>query len=249
MSAGSIERQRRTFDSLVDRGVYRSDVVHTPVARNFVNAVLREIIPQLPRHAPLAVLDCGCGTGYWLTVLHAELSTAGITDVRLCGFDLSSRMVEVAQAHLRNLASIDDIRAGNVLERLSYSFEGLAAGFDLIFTYDVIQQLPRARQTEACEVIAGALTPGGLALIFDNDAESRFGKRMALRKFLTRYCGLRLVPRYYCNARYPKLAGIARGLDGIEGLSAQVLVRSDGVKRAMIVKSQAEPRSGEYHPA
>lgn len=249
MSARPLERQRRTFDSLVERGVYRADFGHAPAAKAFVSRVLQEVIPLLP-NAPLSVLDCGCGTGAWLSLLHAELSLAGIADPRLCGFDLSSRMVEVAREHLQGLASIDDIRAGDVLERQSYAFEGLPAGFDLIFTYDVVQQLPRSRQAEACETIAAALAPGGMALIFDNDATTRFGRRMALRKFVTRYCGFRLVPRYYCNARYPRLEQIRRRLDGTPGLRARMVVRADGIKRAMVVDagedagSRAEPGAG-----
>lgn len=238
MTTSPLDQQRRSFDNLVERGVYRADFVHAPAARAFVRDMLQEVVPLLPRHVPISVLDCGCGTGDWLTFLQAQLSLSGITNLRLCGFDLSNRMVEVARDHLRGLASAEDIRAGNVLERQSYSFDGLPAGFDLVFTYDVIQQLPRSRQAEASEMIAAALAPAGVALIFDNDAASRFGRRMALRKLVTRYCGLRLVPRYYCNARYPRLEHIRRRLDGTAGLCARVVVRSDGVKRAMIVENR-----------
>lgn len=240
MSARPLDRQRRTFDSLVERGVYTADFDHAPAAKAFVSGVLQEVAPLLSRRAPLSVLDCGCGTGIWLSFLHAQLSLAGITGLRLCGFDLSDRMVEVAREHLRGLVSADDIRAGNVLERQSYAFEGLPAGFDLIFTYDVVQQLPRSRQPEACEAIAAALAPDGLALIFDNDGATRFGRRMALRKFVTRYCGLRLVPRYYCNASYPQLERIRRRLDGTSGLHARIVVRADGIKRAMVVERQGK---------
>src|SRR3546814_2630858 len=45
--------------------------------------------------------------------------------------------------------------------------------------------------------MVAALAPGGVAVIFDNEADSRFGRRMALRKLVTRYSGLPLVPRYY----------------------------------------------------
>lgn len=240
MSARPLERQRRTFDSLVERGVYTADFDHAPAAKSFVASVVQEVAPQLPRRAPFSVLDCGCGTGAWLTFLHAQLSLAGITDLRLCGFDLSSRMAEVAREHLRGLASADDIRAGNVLERQSYAFEGLPTGFDLIFTYDVVQQVPRSRQVEVCEKIAAALAPDGLAMVFDNDGATRFGRRMALRKFVTRYCGLRLVPRYYCNASYPPLERIRRRLDATSGLRARMVVRADGIKRVMVVKSQGD---------
>lgn len=238
MNADLFDRQRRTFDKLVERGVYSADFVHAPAARAFVSEVLQDLAPLLSETASISVLDCGCGTGGWLAFLHAQLSRAGVKHMRLCGFDLSSRMVEVAREHLRGLASGDDIRTGNVLERQSYTFEGLPAGFDLVFTYDVVQQLPRSQQAGACEAMAAALAPQGLALIFDNDAASSFGRRMALRKFITRYCGLRLVPRYYCNARYPRLGGICRRFGDKPGLDARIVVRSDGIKRAMVLKNQ-----------
>src|SRR3546814_4566642 len=109
-------------------------------------------------------------------------------------------MVEVAQEKLRGLAAPGDLRRGDLLEPQSYAFDAAGGGFDLIFTYDVVQQLPRARQAEACHGMAAALAPGGVALIFDHEADSRFGRRLALRKPLTRYCGLRLVTRYYCRS-------------------------------------------------
>jgi SAM-dependent methyltransferase len=238
VTARLLERQRKSFDSLVQSGVYDADFDHPPAAKSFVGVVLGEVIPRLPRRAPLRVLDCGCGTGAWLSFLHAQLSLAGIPDLHLCGFDLSERMVGLARRKLRGLSEPDHLRVGNLLERQSYDFEGAPAGFDLIFTYDVVQQLPRPHQAEACRTIAAALAPGGLALIFDNDAASRFGRRMALRKFLTRYGGLRLVPRYYCNAQYPPLEQIRQQLDRAGGLRARIVVRADGVKRAMIVERQ-----------
>lgn len=239
MSSRLLERQKRSFDGLVDSGVYDADFDHAPAAKSFVGDVLRKVSPGL-RQASLSVLDCGCGTGAWLAYLHEQLSHVGIKDPRLCGFDLSQRMVDVAQDKLSRLTEPADLRSGNVLEPRSYAFDGLEGGFDLIFTYDVVQQLPRGRQLDACRRIVAALAPGGLALIFDNDAETRFGRRMGLRKFLTRYCGLRLVPRYYCNAAYPALERIRQRLDGEAGMKARIMVRADGVKRAMVVARQGD---------
>jgi len=231
-----LNRQKESFDSLVDEGVYTVTFDHAPPAKVFVSSVLRRVIPSLGGRSPVKVLDCGCGTGAWLALIHDELSRAGVAAYRLCGFDLSDRMVGVAHDRLHGLVEPADIRPGNVLERESYAFADLGAGFDLIFTYDVVQQLPRARQIDACLGIAAALSPGGVALIFDNDAETRFGRRMALRKFLTRYCGLRLVPAYYCNATYPPLEQFRRRINSASNLTAKIDVRADGIKRAMIVR-------------
>lgn len=242
MNSDLLDRQRESFDSLVDSGIYSTEFDHPPAAKRFVGAVLQEIAPRLRRPTPLKVLDCGCGTGAWLSFIHAQLLDAGYGAQRLCGFDLSERMVDVAHEKLRDLAKEPDIRLGNVLEPQSYAFAGLEGGFDLIFTYDVVQQLPRARQIEACLTIAGALSPNGIALIFDNDAETRFGRRMAVRKFLTRYFGLRLVPRYYCNAAYPPLEKFRQRIAERAPLNTEIVVRADGVKRALIVERLVEAR-------
>lgn len=244
MTARLLERQRKSFDGLVESGVYGADFDHPPAAKSFVASVLQEVVPRRPRCAPFAVLDCGCGTGAWLCFLHAEISLAGFTDPQLFGFDLSGRMVDIARQKLRGLATPGHLRTGNLLERPSYAFADAPAGFDLIFTYDVVQQLPRACQVEACRLLAAALAPGGLALVFDNDAASRFGRRMALRKFLTRYGGLRLVPRYYCNARYPPLEQIRQELERAPGLRARIVARADGIKRAMIVEREGAQADG-----
>lgn len=237
-----LDGQRRSFDSLVEGGVYDVAFDHSTMAKAFVGQVLRHVMPRLGRHGGLNILDCGCGTGAWLTYLHEQLTGAGLAPPRLCGFDLSERMVELARKKLHGLAEASDIRCGNVLDRRSYAFDGLEGGLDLIFTYDVVQQLPRAHQIESCCAIVDALAVGGVALIFDNDAESPFGRRMALRKFLTRYCGIQLVPDYYCNAAYPRLERLRRRIEAEGRVWTEIIVRDDGVKRGLLVVREAPSR-------
>jgi SAM-dependent methyltransferase len=234
-----LDRQRRSFDSLVESGVYDVAFDHSTVGKAFVGEVLRRVIPRFSRQGVLRILDCGCGTGAWLTYLREQVTGSGLTQLRLCGFDLSERMVELARTKLHGLAELSDIRRGNVLDRQSYTFDGVEGGFDLIFSYDVVQQLPRARQIESCYTMADALAAGGVALIFDNDSESPFGRRMALRKFLTRYCGLRLVPDYYCNAAYPQLERSRRRMESEGRFRTEIIVRDDGIKRVMVVAREA----------
>ncbi len=234
MTASLLDRQRCSFDNLVEEGVYSQDFEHAPDAKAFVGAVLAAVAPRLVPGRPLTLLDCGCGTGAWLAFLAAALREAGFAEIRCCGFDLSGKMVEVARHKLAGLAEPQDLHAGNLLEETSYDFAGLTSGVDLLFTYDVVQQLPCRQQYRACEIMANHLAPGGLALIFDNDSHSKFGRRMALRKFLTRYCGLSLVPRYYCNAAYPPLERFRRRL-AAAAWDAAIHVRPDRVKRALVV--------------
>lgn len=242
MNSDLPERQKASFDSLVDSGVYSAEFDHSAPAKAFVGKVLQEAVARLAQ-GPVNVLDCGCGTGAWLDFVRQQLLQTGRATHRLCGFDLSERMIDVAHERLRGSADASDVRQGNVLDPSSYVFAGLEGGFDLIFTYDVVQQLPRARQIEACFVIAAALAPGGIALIFDNDANTRFGRRMAMRKFLTRYFGLKLVPRYYCNAAYPPLDKFRIRIGQKASLKADIVVRADGAKRALIVQRETATAS------
>src|SRR3546814_19222585 len=82
--------------------------------------------------------------------------------------------------------------------------------------------------------MVAALAPGGVAVIFDNEADSRFGRRMALRKLVTRYSGLPLVPRYYCNAAYPPLARIPKQHAESAMMVRGIVIWPDGVKRALV---------------
>ena len=247
MNSRSLERPRKSFDSLVESGIYDAAFDHAAAAKSFVGEVLKQVIPRLRRQDSLNVLDCGCGTGAWLAFLHGQLTAAGLTRPRLCGFDLSERMVEVARTKLHGIAEPSDIGCGNVLDRQSYAFDRLRGGFDLIFIYDVVQQLPRGLQIDSCHVIADALAIGGAALIFDNDAESPFGRRMALRKFLTRYFGLRLVPDYYCNAVYPRLNRLRQRIAGEGQFGTDLIVRDDGIKRTLVM-ARGDSSAGTQAP-
>ena len=235
MTASVVEKQRQSFDRLVEEGVYSDDFDHPPAAKAFVADALLQVVARLPAGRPLNVLDCGCGTGAWLAFVAATLDEAGAPVGRLCGFDLSGKMVKVARRRLAGLAAPEDLRSGNLLDASSYDFDGAGSGFDLIFTYDAIQQLPRRQQFEICALMVGRLTPDGAALIFDNDSRTKFGRRMARRKILTRYLGLKLVPRYYCNAAYPPLERFRQRLAS-DGWQASILVRQDQVKRALVVE-------------
>jgi hypothetical protein len=57
---------------------------------------------------------------------------------------------------------------------------------------------------------------------------------MARKKFLTRYLGFRLVPRYYCNAKYPPLAEFAQRLNAESGISCRLIAATDSPKMALV---------------
>src|SRR3546814_14083944 len=76
-------RSRKSFDSLVDSGVYDVGFDHAPGAKRFVAEVLGGVLPRLRRKPRPAVLDCGCGTGAWLAFLQAQLVTQDRKSTRL----------------------------------------------------------------------------------------------------------------------------------------------------------------------
>src|SRR3546814_9951922 len=78
-----LERPRKSFDSLVDSGVYDVGFDHAPGAKRFVAEVLGGVLPRLRRTPRPDVLDCGCGTGAWLAFLQAQLVTQDRKSTRL----------------------------------------------------------------------------------------------------------------------------------------------------------------------
>jgi hypothetical protein len=103
----------------------------------------------------------------------------------------------------------------------------------------VVQQLPRKLQLEAIKRMLARVAADGCAVVFDHDRWSPHGLRMGFRKLVTRYLHVELVPRYYCNARYPALARFASKLRASGRYNAEIKVAPDGRKRALIVRHRA----------
>lgn len=229
------EVQTKAFGSLVRDGVYSKDFDHAPQAQLFFHNVMSGVLLALGQKFPdgLHVMDCGCGNGAWLDYLTDMKEAEVVKSVH--GFDLTTEMIEVAIDRLSPKTPSSNMFAANILDGNSYKVFDSGAGFNLLYTYDVIQQLPRKHQFKAIESMLEHLSDGGVAVIFDNDAKSTFGRKMGRKKFLTRYFGLRLVPRYYCNAHYPPMMEFAERLaeDGQFGVSIQV--SSNGMKRALVL--------------
>lgn len=211
-------KQRDAFGQLARDGVYSDDFAHPQPAREFFASILTGISGATsPR---LRILDCGCGTGAWLAEAWALLAPDDSRQLELYGFDLTAEMVAIAADKLGRLTDAVAVHEGDILNAASYRFDGNDR-YDIVFAYDVVQQLPRARQADAVRTMLAHLAPGGRAIIFDHEHTSAYGLRMARRKFFTRYFRLPLVPRYYCNARYPYLKKISAQLeaDGYDEIS------------------------------
>lgn len=228
--------QKEAFNALVSDGTYSPAFDHPERAKKFVDLVMSQIGGRLEQKSRMRVLDCGCGTGAWLRHLDARLSWC--PDRRMMGFDLSEGMVKVAKQNAPTSNGTMEFHVGDILDPLSFVFQGSGNKFELIFVYDVIQQLPRRRQIDACRMVIAHLAPGGVALIFDHDCKSVYGRKMGVKKALRRYLGIPLVPSYYCNAHYPDLANLKRVLNDMRGVRADVVSIHGFVKRAVVVESE-----------
>ena len=232
----SSEASRQRFNQLVDSGVYGSGFSHPKPARELVDSVVSGLIRNFAgRDAAPSILDAGCGNGAWLSFL---ATCAARHDVRpqFYGFDVADRMVESAAATLSPLADDVRLQRGDVLEPAAYRFSDDRATFDLVFAYDVVQQIPPHRQFEAVCRLADAVKPGGAAVVFDQERWSRFGLRMAFRKFVTARLGVQLVPQYFCAASYPALARTARRVAAWPDIEAEIVAASQTPKRALVLR-------------
>lgn len=226
------------FSTLVNDGTYSASFTHAAPMRRFFSEVVTAALAELRTHSAsgMSVIDCGCGNGAWLDQL-TELPGAGRIGA-LYGFDLTPEMIDVAVERLGSKSLSADLCVGNILDERAYYFGDSQRRFDLAYSYDVVQQLPANSQFAAVEMLLGRLKPGGIAIIFDNDRNSSFGHGMSRKKFFTRYLGMNLVPRYYCNARYPALGKFAERLSTSNKLRVGVELSPGGGKRALIIRAE-----------
>lgn len=240
ISSRSAETSRERFNALVQEGSYGPGFAHPKPAQAFVGTVVNDLLQEMQRNGrPITILDAGCGNGAWLHFLHA-LASEGGSGPDLYGFDVADRMVETAEQLLTDLEGAVRIQRGDILDPASYQFADGRHSFDLVFAYDVVQQVPRKHQFDVVERLAQAVRPGGRLVVFDHERWSRYGLRMAFRKAVTAYLGIPLVPRYFCAASYPPLAKMARRIAATPELTAEVVVEGHPRKRALVVRRNRE---------
>jgi hypothetical protein len=149
-------------------------------------------------------------------------------------------MVETARARLEGRVPPSHLQQGNILTDASYVFSGDDRPYQILYAFDVVQQLPRKLQFEAIQRILARMAGDGCAVVLDHERWSLHGLRMGTRKFATKYLGLGLVPRYYCNARYPALSRFATRLETSGLYTVEIKIAPDGRKRALIVRRRAD---------
>jgi SAM-dependent methyltransferase len=242
--------QQQAFSDLIGQGIYSAEVEHAPQLQRFVEDCLRTAVDLTEAPRGLSILECGCGTGAWLDFLARRLETTEGRMHHYYGFDLTPGMIEVARQRLGERIPPDHLHQGDILQDASYLFND-AQAFDLIYAYDVIQQLPPRLQLAACKAMLHRLAPGGVAVIFDSDRHSLFGLKMGMKKFMTQYLKIRLVPEYFCNASYPPLLQLSHALRTAGSFATEIRVAPDPKKRALIIRSLAaatHPESIAVHP-
>jgi SAM-dependent methyltransferase len=229
--------QKEAFGSLVRNGTYDSRFEHAPHVRAFFEDCMQYASSGIGAASEVRILDCGCGPGAWLDLL----SRANGRDGRkhFFGFDLTPEMVATARTRLEGRVPPSHLQQGNILSDASYVFSGDDRPYQILYAFDVVQQLPRKLQLEAIKRMMARVAADGCAVVFDHDRWSPHGLRMGFRKLVTKYLRVELVPRYYCNAHYPALARFASKLRASGRYSAEIKVAPDGRKRALIVR----PRS------
>lgn len=224
---------RATYARLVDEGLYTATFRHSDIDRHFVAGVLRSLI-FLPGRQP-AVLDVGCGAGDWLDLVRSLILEDAASKPSLFGFDLTPELVDLARRRLARSVPESHLRSGSLFDTDTYAFGGASpsAGFDLVYAYDVIQQIPPREQARAVLTLFDHVRPGGQLVIIDQDADAPAGRRMAIRKAITRYLRIPLVPRYYLVARYPRAIALTRTLSAPH-VDQPVVRRGSGARFALV---------------
>jgi SAM-dependent methyltransferase len=223
----------QSYARLVTDGVYTADFRQAPWAVTFVDTVLGGTLDEVDGADPVRVLECGCGTGVWLEELDA-IGRRNARPLALFGFDLSPDMAGAARARLTHEGVAAEIRVGDIFDPASYAF-GVGDRHAIVMAYDVVQQLPADAQGSAVDAMLEHVEAGGALVVFDHDAKTRYGRVMGTKKWLRRYLGVPLVPRFYIHARYPDLKRMARRLRE-QGSDARIVVEPQGRKRALVVR-------------
>ena len=140
------------------------------------------------RHAPLRLLEFGCGTGASLLPLLAALP-----HLRATGFDLSPHAIALARAHPvalgagagRSLFFVGDATDGSVAQQVARAARegggGCSGGaFDAVLLLFCLSAIAPELHAAVLQRAAECLRPGGLLLLRDygagDEAQTRFGR-------------------------------------------------------------------------
>ena len=108
------------------------------------------------------VLDIGCGSGQFLTLVAAFTSAQ-----KLGGLEIDKNLVQQANALLAETQKPSDIRSFD-----GETFPGFLANFDTVFLIDVLHHVPAPKQKVFLQKIYEGLNPGTTLILKDIDAAS-----------------------------------------------------------------------------
>jgi SAM-dependent methyltransferase len=194
--------------------------------------MVRPLVAGLDGEA--TALEAGCGVGEWIELVMSLPETPPTMDIR--GFDLSPELIELARTRLAGTVPDEHLYVADLLDPGAWAPDGAPPpGCDLILAFDVIQQLPPSDQPAGTAALFRALRPGGHLVVFDQDARSPAGRKMGLRKAVTRWLHIPLVPRWYLIARYPSAKRLVTFLEALGG-SVQLVRRGSGARFAVVAR-------------
>ena len=228
-----------SYADLVATGVYDAAFQHAGWATTFFTETLVGPLATIDTRRPLRILEAGVGTGFWLGRLPGLV--ADPSNLELRGFDLSSEMVGAARQRLAGAGIVAELGVGDILVDDAYAFPSVVR-HDVVFAYDVVQQLPRDLQDVAVEALYRHVADDGWLVIFDHDADSRYGRTMGMKKWLRRHLGVPLVPYHYIHSRYPSMARLRDLLRASGAEDVIVVVEAGGRHRAIRARRPSDPR-------
>jgi SAM-dependent methyltransferase len=202
------------------------------------------------QRSPLNILDAGCGTGFNLghyasrdsrSVYGLDIERSAIEWVRKRGF------YRIAQASVTEIPFRSSV-------------------FDLVFSFDVLQQLPKDLNEDAIREMHRVLKPGGVLFVraaafewmrssHDEELDSphRFTRRELAEKLIR--CGFKVELQSYANTMLLPVAMLRRGLKGVglgRGTDVRPLPRGfgwlDRVFRAVLESEARWFKSGRTLP-
>lgn len=218
-----INRNIEAIESLINKGIYSVNFNQPLWAQAFVLKIMSSFINDNTKN----ILECGSGTGFWIKFLFSKYPS-----IKFYGFDLSSKMVELAKKNFGFLPEVS-IKQGNILDTKSFSF-GDTSNFDIVFCYDVIQQLYQKDYLKAIYQMLSHINKDGLVIVFDNERLSLYSFKMNLKKLITKFLKIPLVPIEFCDVRYPSLQYLKKIVEK-NGYKCKLVISPNKIKRALII--------------